>query len=171
MNVQRPGPNPHFANSLSESLPQICVPATQGLERTSFGCYVASHAHCAHVRVREKERASKRARERERERESQLVRVRACVRTQRLTDVLVCTGFLTGFLVRVFILHLAPIHTHEFVRAHMHKCTHMHTRAHTSTHTCCWPDSEAYLKPDDKPVSFIRMLGHIWGIIGHMCCT
>ena len=135
------------------------------------GCYVASNAHCAHVRVREKERASKRARERERERESQLVRVRACVRTQRLTDVLVCTGFLTGFLVRVFILHLAPIHTHEFVRAHMHKCTHMHTRAHTSTHTCCWPDSEAYLKPDDKPVSFIRMLGHIWGIIGHMCCT
>ena len=119
------------------------------------------------LRVREKERASKRARERE----SQLVRVRACVRTQRLTDVLVCTGFVTGFLVRVFILHLAPIHTHEFVRAHMHKCTHMHTRAHTSTHTCCWPDSEAYLKPDDKPVSFIRMLGHIWGIIGHMCCT
>ena len=132
----------------------------------SLGCYVASHAHCAHVR--EKERASKRARERGRERESQLVRVRACVRTQRLTDVLVCTGFLTGFLVRVFILHLAPIHTHEFVRAHMHTCTHTHTQARAPA---VGRTQRPYLKPDDKPVSFIRMLGHIWGIIGHMCCT
>ena len=26
-----------------------------------------------------------------------------------------CTGVLTGFLVRVLVLRLAPIHTHEFV--------------------------------------------------------
>ena len=43
-------------------------------------------------------RARERASERERERESQLVRVRACVRTQRLTDVLCAQAFLQVFL-------------------------------------------------------------------------